>query len=315
MRRITVLLAIAGLFGHASAQSPGFKLEGIGSATVPVTMAKMTNLVFPEAVQTGVKISREVSAQKVRGVENVIELRALRRNFTPTNLTVYGKDGRLFSFVLRYVEDTAVLNFRVVAAGAVVAGGNRETPASASEYEPVMLSGLPVDLQRLRADALLLAGRPARLHVTARSEGWRLRLTGVYFRDSLEWLSLALSNASPMPFAVAKVRFFLQDRKEVRRRAMQDIDLEPVYSAAPPAVGGGKETKFAAGFWPFQVGRSKRLVVEVVGADGRVMRLKLSFRSQALHRIRQRRLYALEEDGCQGNEQRYCPRGPKHPPA
>jgi len=52
--------------------------------------------------------------QKVRGVENVIELKALKRDFPPTNLAVYGKDGRLYSFVLHYVEDTSALDYRVV---------------------------------------------------------------------------------------------------------------------------------------------------------------------------------------------------------
>ena len=75
------------------AQGPGFRLEGISSAVIPVTADKMMNLVFPEAVQAGVKVSKEIIAQKVHGVENVIEIKALRRDFTTTNLSVYGGMG------------------------------------------------------------------------------------------------------------------------------------------------------------------------------------------------------------------------------
>lgn len=46
------------------AQSPDFSLQGIGSANVPATIGKMTNLIFPEAIQTAVKVSREYPGPK-----------------------------------------------------------------------------------------------------------------------------------------------------------------------------------------------------------------------------------------------------------
>src|ERR1700744_3264691 len=101
------------LLGHAG-YSQAFDLVGMPSRAVPVSGTKMTNLVFPVALETGVKVSRDVLVQRPRGVDNVIELKAVRRNFAPTNLSVFGKDGRLYSFELRYVEDTAVLSFRIV---------------------------------------------------------------------------------------------------------------------------------------------------------------------------------------------------------
>ena len=87
---VMVLFGFCIVFG-ALAQGPGFRLEPIGSAVIPVTLDKITNLIFPEAVQAGVKVSTAVIAQKVRGVENVIELKAMRRDFAPTNLSVYGR--------------------------------------------------------------------------------------------------------------------------------------------------------------------------------------------------------------------------------
>src|ERR1700753_4002658 len=106
-------------FASTQAQEPGFHLEGTESRMVPVTGHKMTNLVFPVDIAAGVRVSRDVLVQKVKGVENVIELKALKRDFTTTNLSVYGKDGRLYSFVLRYVEDTSVLDYRIIRDGGV----------------------------------------------------------------------------------------------------------------------------------------------------------------------------------------------------
>ena len=92
MKKIILLAAV--ILTTASAYTQRFRLEAIPSVTIPVTADKMTNLVFPEVIQAGVKVSAEIIAQKVHGVDNVVEIKALRRHFTPTNLTVYGKDGQ-----------------------------------------------------------------------------------------------------------------------------------------------------------------------------------------------------------------------------
>ena len=252
MRKLWLLVLLSGRVVFCWAQSAGFGVEGMASVVVPVTMNKMTNIVFPQRVETGVKVSRDVLVQKVRGVENVIELKAVRRDFAPTNISVYGRDGRLYSFVLRYVSDTAVLNFRVVPDGAV---------------SPVLLSGLPVGEDVLREDSRVLVSRRGFLHVSARSERLRLKLTGVYLRDSLEWLVFKIADRSEVAFHAGMLRFVLQDTKQVKRKAEQERAVSPVFGGLP-VVGGGNASGFAVGFEPFTVPRGKRLLVQVVGQDG-----------------------------------------------
>src|ERR1700733_10464364 len=116
-----------------------FTLTALTAQKVSVTEHKMTNLVFPVAIRTGIKVSRDVLVQKVKGVENVIELKAARPHFTPTNLSVFGLDGRLYSFDLEYADNPPVLNFAVVPAPAGEA-------VMLSPVKPLLLlTGLPVD--------------------------------------------------------------------------------------------------------------------------------------------------------------------------
>lgn len=246
-----VLLAHAG-FGQA------FELVGMPSRTVPVSGTKMTNLVFPAALETGVKVSRDVLVQRPRGVENVIELKAVRRNFAPTNLSVFGKDGRLYSFELQYVEDTTVLSFRVV-------------PGA----EPLLrLTGMPVDAATLDTDACVLAGRRPFLHERVRGDGLRLGLTGIYLRDGLMWLCFRVSSGTRIAFTPAFVRVFTEDRKKMKRTATQEVDLMPVYAGRLASVAGHGSLVFAQGFRPFTVARGKRLVVQLADdAGGRSMEL------------------------------------------
>jgi len=272
MKRIVMMvMVLAGCCADVRAQvdGPGFRLVGIGSRTVPVTAMKMTNLVFPVAVAEGVKVSPDILAKKVKGVENVVELKAVRRGFTPTNLSVYGKDGRLYSFELRYLEDTTVLNYRVVPEDV--------SSVSAGLLEhPVMLTGLPVDLTTLNADAVLLSSGSGFLHRSVRSEGMRLQLRGIYLRDSLLWLSLRLRNRTRIGFTPASVRVFVVDRKQIKRTASQEVFLAPIYESRLSSVAGDSTAALVLGMEPFTLARGKKMVIEVADrSGGRELRLVL----------------------------------------
>ena len=119
MKKLFMMVAFLVTLAFVRAQElPSFTLTALTAQKVPVTEHKMTNLVFPMAIRTGIKVSRDVLVQKVKGVENVIELKAARPHFSPTNLSVFGLDGRLYSFDLEYSDNPPVLNFAVVPAPA-----------------------------------------------------------------------------------------------------------------------------------------------------------------------------------------------------
>jgi len=252
-----ILLGLVGicLGSSARAQEPGFHLEGMESRSLPVTGRKMTNVIFPVEIAAGVRVSRDVLVEKVKGVENVIELKALKRDFVPTNLAVYGKDGRLYSFVLHYVEDTSVLDYRVVRDGD-------------SGVTRVRLTGWPVDPEQLRLDGRKLAERGRVLHCKAFADGLCLRLKGVYILDSLLWLAIDLEDRSAIGFTPTAVRIYTEDKKKVKRTATQDVDADPVWSEPLGKIGGFDRQATAVAFRPFVVGRGKRLVIQVSDETG-----------------------------------------------
>lgn len=257
-----LLLMVIGL--SLSAQEPGFHLDGMASHSLPVTGRKMTNVIFPTEIAAGVRVSRDVLVQKVRGIENVIELKALKRDFAPTTLSVYGKDGRLYSFVLRYVEDTAILDYRVVSDG-------EEGEAQ------VHLAGWPTSPERLRADGRTLASRRSFLHRRTIADGLRLALKGVYLGDSLLWLSLELQDRTAIGFPAGSLRLYSEDLKKIKRTATQELDMAPVFWDGFGGLRGRGRRVAAVALRPFVAGRGKRLVIEVsdpVGGRQVVLRVK-----------------------------------------
>jgi len=253
MTVMALLLTVLGL--SLRAQEPGFHLEGTGSPSLPVTGRKMTNVIFPIDIAAGVRVSRDVLVQKVRGIENVIELKALKRDFAPTNLSVFGKDGRFYSFVLRYVEDTTILDYRVVSDG------------DRGDVQ-VRLLGWPTSPERLRADGRMLASRRGFLHRRAVADGLRLALKGAYLRDSLLWLSLELQDRTVIGFPGGSLRIYSEDRKKIKRTATQELDMAPFFWEGFGGLRGRGRRVAAVALRPFVAGRGKRLVVEVSDPEG-----------------------------------------------
>jgi hypothetical protein len=244
-----MLWAYAG-FGQAPV-SGGFNLSPMESRLVPVTVGRMTTLVFPVDIETAVKVNKDVLTQWPRGVKNVLELQAARKEFLRTNLSVYGKDGQLYAFDVIYVDSPAVLSFSVVAAG--VSGR-------------VRYAGSPGSPLIWKRDMDSLAGLPSDWRRSASDGGFRLSVGHLVVKDSLVWIRVEVENRSAIPFRVDYLRVYLEDRKSVKRAAMQRRVLEPVYGQVPGVVG--KREVLVMGYPLFAVGRGKRLVVEVGERDG-----------------------------------------------
>ena len=212
----------------------------------------MTSLIFPGEIGAGIWVTRDVRVERVKGVRNAIELKAERRDFTPTNLAVFGRDGRLYSFELRYVEDTSVLNFLVAPVGGV---------------RPLLPGDLPVALPVLDSDAVALAARQGFLHGSGSSDGLRLRLAGVWSRDSLMWLVLRVSNRVPVALGASSLRVYVQDRKEVKRMATQEVDVSPVFVSGLDGLTGNSSCSVVIGVRPVFVSSRRRLVVDLASGD------------------------------------------------
>ena len=274
---IVVVLVGAGMVKGAIVRAqvgPSFVLAGLTAQKVPVTEHKMTNLVFPVAIRTGIKVSRDVLVQKVKGVENVIELKAARPHFAPTNLSVFGLDGRLYSFELEYVDSPPVLNFAVIP---TVAG---YAPSLYPAKSLLLLTGLPVDQAALAEDAGMLAKRRGFLHASTRHEKIRLQVEGIYLKDSLLWFTVRINNTAQVPYYPEYIRLFTQDRIKTKRTAIQQAAMEPVYEEVPDKIQGKSAKRLALGYSLFTVPRDKKLWLEVAEqSGGRLLKLPIGYKT------------------------------------
>jgi hypothetical protein len=249
------------IWGWAGAQA-GYVLVPVGAQPVTVSIHRVTTLVFPAAVRSGVRVSRDVQVEKVRGVENVLAIRAARGRFVATNLAVFGLDGRIYSFNLEYSDTAAAWEYRVEPTG----DGGRG----------LILTGLPADEDKLREDARMLKTKRGWMRASVNTKKMRLSVTGIYYADSLLWLAGKIRNRAVPDFVVQRVRLFLEDRKRVKRMALQEADMDPVYIDEGGLVAGNTTEGFAVAYRGIAVPDGKRVVLEFAERDGgRTMRVRI----------------------------------------
>jgi len=107
-----------------------------------------------------------------------------------------------------------------------------------------------------------------------RAEGMRLRLRGLWLFEGRLWFELEWENRSAITYSPAYSRWYIRDRRQVRRTAMQELPVEPLTGVSPLAVAADSVAHSWTGFEPFAVARDKELVLEVAEkGGGRVLEL------------------------------------------
>ena len=90
-------------------------MRGVSQTVIPsfnlsVCYQKTTNIIFPYRIEKADIGSGDVIGHKDARLPNVLFLKANRKDFTSTNLSVYTSDGKLYSFLVQYKENPDTLN-------------------------------------------------------------------------------------------------------------------------------------------------------------------------------------------------------------
>jgi len=261
---VIVALFVASLcfFSQNSvAQSkPSFSLIPVGAVPVMVSTGRITNLIFPGAIRTGVKVSNDIMVQKVKGVDNVVEIKAMRKGFSPTSVSVFTTKGRVYSFLVQYSDSPGDVDF-------TIADDTTASKKLVNISGGVILSDMPVGAAALQGDADSLSA----IHFLNRGSTYekvRLRLRGLYFKDSLLWLTFDLRNRSLIPYRIDFLRVYSTDRKKVKRMASHESDITPIFQAGSSLVTGRSTVPFCAAFEPFTLPKGERLCIELGETNG-----------------------------------------------
>jgi len=229
-----------------------------------ITFYKTTNLIFPYAIKSVDRGSKDILAQKAEGVENVLQLKAGKKDFVQTNLTVITADGKLYSYILNYTDTPTVLNIRF---------DNTTAPKPEAFFSNVSLNKAEI---KANADTIPTLEETIR-GSKDKSYGMSLQLSGLYIKGDVLFLRLTLQNRTNINYDIDQLRFYIRDQKEAKRTASQELEIKPLYVRGNSSVIAGQTEKiFVYAVPKFTIPDKKYLAIELMEKNGgRHLKLKV----------------------------------------
>ena len=217
---------------------------------------KTTNLVFPFAIKSVDRGSQSILAQKAKGVENILQIKAGKEGFEETNLTVITAEGKLYSFLLNYAQQPSMLNLSFEIPKPLV----KDAFFSSGNYNEA----------EIQAYSKAVAVEKKKVHgIKDKKYGMRFRLDGLFIRDNVMFFRIKTSNQSNINYDIDQLRFFIRDRKKAKRTATQEIEIKPIYIQNDTlTIKGQSEHIFVFALPKFTIPDQKYLAVQLMEKNG-----------------------------------------------
>jgi conjugative transposon TraN protein len=264
MLMIAVAILLTVLFANAQ-DNKQKTTETIRPQRLEVTFSKTVNLIYPYAVKSVDKGSKDLLVQVAKGVENILQVKAAVQGFDETNLTVITADGKLYSYVVDYAGSINLLNIKVDATPGFESTDARfsitnDNEASTEDYaRRVMLK------------------QPILKHMSDSKYDVSMELSGVYIRDHKLYFQLSLTNNSAISYDIGQLRFYIRDSKKAKRTASQETELQPLQlSGNTRIIRDHSEQSIVVTLDKFTIPDKKYMVMQLMeGGGGRNLELHI----------------------------------------
>jgi hypothetical protein len=110
-------------------------------------------------------------------------------------------------------------------------------------------------------------------------EGMELELRSICLQQAVLWFGLEISNHAGIDYTPAYIRWYIRDKRKVRRTAVQELPMEPVYTDQLQSIPGDSSVYTWNGFTPFAIDKEKELILEIgEKGGGRTLTLMIDHR-------------------------------------
>lgn len=226
-------------------------LSQVSIDTVHITFRKTTSIVFRYPIVNVDRGSADVIAQKVKGSENTLQVKAAKRAFPETNLTVITADGSLHHFYIHYADDPSIQVYSIGVDEIVQFDGKK----SALEFE-------------IATDRILNDRSSGSIAKDSMFKV-KLALKGIYIHDDVIFYKLQIRNKSNVKYDVQSLRFFIRDKKRMKRTASQEIEAHPVYIRNEvKAIKSNSKVDVVYALQKFTIPDAKTLDIEAFEKNG-----------------------------------------------
>ncbi|TRW21966.1 conjugative transposon protein TraN [Flavobacterium zepuense] len=254
--KISILIMALSLFvGIISASAQQAQPQIITPYQLGITYSKTTNIVFPQPIISVDRGSRDVLAQKAKGVENILQVKAARDSFPETNLTVVTADGKLNSFIVNYSRQPAQLNLFLASA----TSGN-DISLSPEHYNAAEIQKYAKAARYSKDKGKVIRDSKA---------GIEFSVEGFFIGGDIIYCRVNIENRTNIGYDIDQLRFFIRDQQKAKRTATQEIEITPVHIENNSATIKAQSQRTLVFALPkFTIPDKKYLAVQLVEKNG-----------------------------------------------
>jgi conjugative transposon TraN protein len=260
MKKISAVMVIGifllvTIFKSQAQTNETWQIKAIEPYHVAVAFSKTTNIIFPYSIVSVDIGSPDVLAQKAKGVENILQIKAAKERFPQTNISVVTADGKLTSFLVDYTEQPSVLNLSL----ATEEKKNSNCVLSETVNE--------AEVQKYAKLALVTKGKSR--SIKDKRFGIDMKLNGLFIHENIMYLRISIANKTNINYDIDQLRFYIRDQKKTKRTATQELELKPLYVKDNTSVIVGQTEKvFVYAFPKFTIPDKKYLAIELMEKNG-----------------------------------------------
>lgn len=189
---------------------------------VELTQNKTTHILFPSSIEYVDLGSSEIIANKVEATSNVLRLKTIKEDISPTNFTVITNDGKYYSFNVIYKEQPIQLSYDLTKF-------EKQNSKQKSEVLFKDLGKTAPSLADLFMKAIIKKNKKD-LNIKSKNYSVEARLKSIYSQDGKLYFHIFINNNSNLPYIVDYISFKIKDRRTVKRTTIQEVSLKPVRS-------------------------------------------------------------------------------------
>lgn len=236
----------------------------ITNDSLDITYSKTTSLVFPFSIKGVDRGSKDVLTQKAKGVENVLQLKAARRSFPETNVTIITADGNLHHFTVNYSDNPRTLCIL-------------KNQSKTIERRLIFTDGINDEELSNISKGILSKHTRGSIRKDTKFK-LKILLKGIYVKQGIIFYKVQISNKSNLDYDISALRFYVRDKQKVKRTATQEIEVYPVFTTAgAETVKGKSSVDVVYALRKFTIPDAKVLEIDLFEKDGgRNLKLKIS---------------------------------------
>jgi conjugative transposon TraN protein len=217
-----------------------------------------TSLVFDATVWRADGGSKGIILQKQPGITNVLNVKANKTDFTPTNLHVYTGDGKMFTFPVV---------FSVAPMKTTLFIRDLPVPAASTVTSPDTFSE-QVNEEELNTYIQSSRIAPPFLSRQARADQMTVKLRTIHYAKDLLFITVELVNHSTLPYDIDFIRLYVQDKEKIKRSTAQQREIVPVYKDVAQTILIDQPVRYVLVMPKFSLGTNKQFYLEIFERNG-----------------------------------------------